>query len=158
MSLPEDVDGLYALEPPKYFKACSAVASGDARGPNVSDPKNIALESHLNWGHAPAHSSKTVLVDAGGGTKRLPGCADEAGSQWEVCQAFGKAPHPPAAVTSAASAINERSEVDLAASDDNIVLRNMGMYSKYSILVRACSESPLEAWGAFAGSRSAALA
>ena len=51
------------------------------------------------------------------------------------------------------SALDDKNQVDLPFSDDNIVLRAMAAYSKYAVLVCVCSKDPLEVWEACAGSR-----
>ena len=63
---------------------------------------------------------------------------DEGVNRCEVFQAFGKAPHLPVEGPPSVSALDEKIQVDLPFSDDNIVLRAMGAYSKYAVLVCVC--------------------
>ena len=72
-------------------------------------------------------------------------------------RAFEKAPDFPAEATASGSAFHETIQVDLIFLSGNIAPRAMGAYSKYSLLVRAWSKHPLEAWDAFVGSRNAVI-
>ena len=69
-------------------------------------------------------------------------CADELLARCEACQAFEKAPHVPAAGTSAAAMFNEKLQADLLFLGDIIALHIMDVYSKYSPLIPARAENP----------------
>ena len=66
----------------------------------------------------------------------------------DACRAFAKAPRIPISGTLSVSMPNGRLQMDLIFSDDIIALHIMDVFSKYSILARARSEYPQEAWDA----------
>ena len=65
--LPYSEDGMRSFPPPSTFSACEAVSLGDARDGILSDPKEIILKLHANWGRASARQIRRVLVDSEGG-------------------------------------------------------------------------------------------
>ena len=57
----------------------------------------------------------------------LIACADEVPAQCEVCQAFEKAPHVPAAGTLTVAMFHEKLRADASFLDDVIALHFMGV-------------------------------
>ena len=78
----------------------------------------------------------------------LPTCVDEVLAQCGVCQAFGKAPHAPAAGASTVAAYSEKLQVALLFVGDIIALRIMDVFSKYSFLIPVRTKNPKEVWDA----------
>ena len=82
----------------------------------LSDPKEISMGAHANWGHAPAHrlkirirtAFKWVLADSHGEPMTLAHCVDEASGQCEICRACGKAPHISTAGTATVSIFDRK--------------------------------------------------
>ena len=74
--------------PPKDFSACTAVTLGDARDINISDPRRIIMELHVNWWRASATQLKRVLVDSDGGHSHLAHHVDEVLETREARRAF----------------------------------------------------------------------
>ena len=103
----------------------------------------------MNWGHASAQQIKRILVDAEGDNVSLLRHVEEVVNQCDVRKAFDKAPHTPIAGTSTVAMFNKKLQVDLLFLGDLIVLRSMGVFSKYSILAPVRSKNPLEVWDAF---------
>ena len=78
---------------------------------------------------------------------------DEAVSQCDVCDAFEKAPHLPAAWTSPTSPFNGKLQVDPLPPGDATALHALDMYSEHSLLVKVCSGDPKTVSDARDGSR-----
>ena len=66
---------------------------------------------------------------------------------------FGRASYLPAPGTPSVSSFNEKRKAGLLVSDEAIARHSMDIYFKYSLSVRARSESPCDVWGAFSGPR-----
>ena len=79
-------------------------------------------------------------------------CVDEELARREIRQALGKAPRDPVAGASTVTMLNEKLQVDLLFLDDIIALRNMDVFSKYSLLNPARTKSSQGVWDAFRGS------
>ena len=65
----------------------------------------------------------------------------------DVCAAFDKAPHLPAAGTSLVPALNEKVQADYSFSGNLITLHAMDLFLRYSIQVCESSGPPVE-WDA----------
>ena len=115
-----------------------------ATNSNATDAKNTAQQLHLNWDHASAHQLTRILVYAEGANYRLWGCVGEVATQCEARPACEKAAYPPTAGTSSASFFNEKIQAGLCFLGDVIARHVADARSKYSLLARACSKSPLE--------------
>ena len=95
--------------------------------PGACGPKQIATKLHVNWAHSSAHQVIRVLVDFHREIQRLLDCAEEVLCQSEVCRALKKAPHLPAAGTSAASFSNGELQMDLLFLGAAVALHAMDM-------------------------------
>ena len=102
------------------------------------------MKLHVNWGRASAKQLKQVLADSKGGIFRWVNCVDEVLQQRETCRASDKAPHVPTAGTSTASMFSEKVQVDLLFLGDITALQDMGMFSKFSLLLPVQSKNPQE--------------
>ena len=100
-------------QPPQRIWFRKAATLGDSRDRRLTNPKNIVMKSHVNWGDASAQQLKGVLMYSEGVSAHLLPRVDEAVGQCEVCRASGKAPHAPVAGTSTVSIFNEELLVDL---------------------------------------------
>ena len=111
------------------------------------------MKLHVNWGHASTQQMKRVLADSEGGNLHLVASANEELAQREVCQAFDRAPHVPAAGTSIVAMLSEKLLADLLFLGDIIALRLMDVFSKYSFLIPVRARNPQEVWAAIGSSR-----
>ena len=71
--------------------------------PDENNAPLIAKKLHVHWGHASASQIKRILADADGVGTNVLKVVNSAASECEVCMAFEKTPHVPAAGTSSAS-------------------------------------------------------
>ena len=69
-------NGMRSFTPPLTFSARKAVTSGDARESNLSGPKKLMGEFHVNCGHASAQQLEGVLADSGGDEMHPPHYGD----------------------------------------------------------------------------------
>ena len=137
-----------------WFAAPNTSHAGEAGIPiNLVDPDNttarlVAKKLQVNWGHVSAPQLKRILPDADGvGATKLK-VADFVVGERDVCAAFDKAPRPPLAGASLASALNDLLSLDYVAA-----LHPMDPFSRSSVLVPASPKNPPEEWGAFTASR-----
>ena len=121
---------------------CKADTLGDARDGSLTGPKKIAMKLHANWGHAPAQQLKRALVDSEGNNMHLLTCVDEELARCEVCQAFEKAPHAPAAGASTVAVSKGKLQVDCLLSDGIIALRVVGFPSIHSLPILPAQRIP----------------
>ena len=101
--------------------------------PRLSDPAKEDVMLHVFWGHASARQLTRSLVDSDGGAVGCFGSADAVLQPCEVCGAFDKAPHLPAADTSSASPPNAKLRSDLLFLDDTMAPRAMDVYPRYPL-------------------------
>ena len=106
------------------------------------------MKLYVIGGHASAQRLKRVFADSEGNNAHLLTCVDEVLAQCEVCQAFEKAPHYPAAGTSTVATFNEKLQVFLPLLDDITALHVTDVFSTYSLLISARTKNPWEVWGA----------
>ena len=111
------------------------------------------MKSYVNRGHASAQQLKRELADSDWNNAHLRTCVGEEPAQCEVCQAFEKAPHFPAAGTSTAAMFHQNLNVDLLFLGDIIALHVMALSSKYSPLIPVRTKTPQEVRDAFYASR-----
>ena len=64
--LPYTARGLYPFETLRTIAACTAVTLGGTRDSSLTDPKKIAMEVRVNWGHASAQQLHRALLDSEG--------------------------------------------------------------------------------------------
>ena len=130
------------FEPPLTSAACKAVSLGNAGNCRLRGPKKSVMKLHVNWGHASTQQMKRVLADSEGGNLHLVASANEELAQREVCQAFDRAPHVPAAGTSIVAMLSEKLLADLLFLGDIIALQTMDPFSTYSLLIRVRTKNP----------------
>ena len=137
-------DGLYHFEPPVTFATCKAGTLGDAENCRLTDTEKIVGKLHVNWGHASAQHLKRVSVDSARNNMHPITCVDEVPAQRDVCQAFGKAQHVPAAGTSTVAMFNGKLQADLPSFGDIVALHIMDAPPKNSLLIPVRTKNPQE--------------
>ena len=103
---------------PRRLQACAALTQKGAFNPNAKDAQGTVRMLHLYRGRASAQHIGRILVDTEEIGKTVLDMGGGVAKQYEICQAFGKAPHPSVAGASLVSAFNEAVQADLLLQAD----------------------------------------